>query len=292
MGLRKLMKIQCNYNIPLIHQLYATLSIKKDDDRTMQWMSDTSPCQASFHKFTKLLDYPFDGGHRLHGPQHTNKDVLFDLYTEDGAVNTITGLLPIYDQLLRFFRATIAPSGGNNDALRGALVDLLCLSCECAQDGDETKDFTVDVMDYIFHEIFDAMVSRTSMPYAPYIQLLINDTAVAEYLSQFPFEKHKFKKAYIKRKTAAPAALVAGSFMGDARSSAHAPDHSVAEREVKKLNWFQRNVLCMNIEIHNENFEASRQRADIQHTHAVILHKLSGEKGPPPQPHVHPAYSG
>ena len=293
MGLHKLMKVQCNFSIPLIQQFYATLSIKKDDDRTMQWMSGTSPCQASFHRFAELLGYPFEGGHRLHGPQRTDKDVLYDLYTENGVVGTITGLLPIYDQLLRFFRATIAPSGGNNDALRGTLVDLLRLSCECAQDSDETKDFTVDVMDYIFHEIFDAMVSRTSMPYAPYIQLLINDTAVAEDLSQFPFVEHKFKKAYIKRKKAAP---VAGAFMGDARSSAQAPGRSVAtpliQREVKKLNWFQRNVLCMNIEIHKENFQASRQRTDIQHTQAVILHKLSGEQGPPPQPPVHPAYSG
>ena len=47
----------------------------------------------------------------------------------------------------------------------------------------------------------------------------------------------------------------------------------------------------MNIEIHKENFQASRQRADIQHPQAVILHKLSGEQGPPPQPPVHPTYS-
>jgi hypothetical protein len=131
------------------------------------------------------------------------------------------------------------------------------------------------------------------MPYAPYIKLLINDIDVVEDLSQFTFEEHKFKKAYIKRKKVAP---VAGSFMGDARSSARAPGLSVAtpliKREVKKLNWFQRNVHCVNIEIHKENFQASRQRADIQHTQAVILHKLSGEQGPPPQPHVHPAYNG
>jgi hypothetical protein len=35
MGLHKLMKIQCNYNIPCIQKFYATLAIKKDDDRTM-----------------------------------------------------------------------------------------------------------------------------------------------------------------------------------------------------------------------------------------------------------------
>jgi hypothetical protein len=48
----------------------------------------------------------------------------------------------------------------------------------------------------------------------------------------------------------------------------------------------------MNIEIHKENYAASRERSEIQHTQAVILHKLSGEQGPPPQPPVHPGYSG
>ncbi|KAK1663626.1 hypothetical protein QYE76_051785 [Lolium multiflorum] len=141
MGCHKLMKVQCDFTIHLIKQFYATLTFKKDEDRTMQWMSGSSPY----------------------------KDALYHLYDENGAAGTITGMLPIYGQLLRFFRATIARSGRNNDALRGALVDLLRLSFECAQDGDETKDFTIDVMDYIFCEIFDAMVSQTSMPYASYI---------------------------------------------------------------------------------------------------------------------------
>ncbi|KAK1619297.1 hypothetical protein QYE76_024814 [Lolium multiflorum] len=291
LGLHKLMKVQCDFSVPLIKKFYATLSFKKDGDRTMQSMSGTSSCEASFHKFAELLGYPFEGGRRLHGPQRTDKVVLYDLYTEEGAVGTITRLLPIYDQLLRFFRATITPSGGNNDAIQGVLVNLLRLSCECAQDDDESSDYSVDVMDFIFHEIFDAIVSRTSMPYAPYIQLLINNTAVAEDMTQFPFEEHKLKKAYVKRKYAAP---VAGSFMGDAHCSAHAPGRPlpVAQREVKKLKWFQRNVLCMNIEIHKENFETSRQRAEIQHTQAVILHRLGGEHDPPPQPPVHPTYSG
>ena len=295
MGLHKLMKAQCEYSVPLIKQFYATLAFKKDEERTIQWMSGSSPCQATFHRFAEILGYPFEGGHRLHGPQKTDKNVLFDLYDQSGAVGTTTGLLPIYSQLLRFFRATIAPSGGNNDALRGALVDLMRHAFDCAQDGDETVDFTLDVMDYIFHEIHDAMVSRTTMPYAPYIQRLINNIAVAEDLSQFPTESHTFKKAY-KKKPVARAAPVSGSFMGDARSSGYAPGRPVAtpviQKQVKKLSWFQRNVLCMNIEIHKENYEASRQRSEIQHTQAVILHRLSGEQGPPPQPPVHPAYSG
>ncbi|KAK1662048.1 hypothetical protein QYE76_050207 [Lolium multiflorum] len=180
MGLQKLMKVQCDYNPDLIKQFYATLAFKKDEEHTMQWMSGSSPCQASFHRFAEILGYPFEGGHRLHGPQKTNKDVLFHLYDSSGAVGTTSGLLPIYGQLLRFFRATIAPSGGNNDALRGTLLDLMHHAFGCAQEGDEESYFTIDVMDYIFHEIHDTMVSRTTMPYAPYIQRLINSTAIAE----------------------------------------------------------------------------------------------------------------
>jgi hypothetical protein len=233
MGLHKLMKVQCDYSPDLIKQFYATLAFKKDDERTMQWMTGSSPCEASFHQFAEILGYPPQDGHRLHGPQKTDKNVLYDLYDQSGAVGSTTGLLPIYSQLLHFFRATIAPSGGNNDGLRGALEDLMRHAVDCAHDGDETVDFTLDVMDYIFHEIRDAMVSRTTMPYAPYIQHLINSTAVAEDLSQFPTESHTFKKAY-KKKPVARAAPASGSFMGDARSSGFAPGHPVATPVIQK----------------------------------------------------------
>ncbi|KAK1607075.1 hypothetical protein QYE76_030748 [Lolium multiflorum] len=242
------------------------------------------------------IQLPMGGSHRLHGPQKTDKMVLFDLYDSSGAVGSTKRLLPIYSQLLRFFRATIAPSGGNNDAIRGALVDLMHLSFKCARDGNEELDFTLDIMDFIFNEIHDAMVSRTTMPYAPYIQLLINNTgSLTENLGRFPKESHTVKKAY-KKKPVPHAAPAPDSFMGDARSSGFAParhvDIPVMQKHVKKLSWFQRNILCMNIEIHKENFEDSCQRSAIQHTQAVILHKLSGEQGPPPQPPVHPGYSG
>ncbi|KAK1607937.1 hypothetical protein QYE76_031610 [Lolium multiflorum] len=296
MGLQDLMKIQCNYSPDLIKQLFATLAFKKDAECTMEWMTGSTHCQATLHRFASILGVPMGGSHRLHGPQKTDKMVLFDLYDSSGAVGSTKGLLPIYSQLLRFFRATIAPSGGNNDAIRGALVDLMHLIFKCARDANEELDFTLDIMDFIFNEIHDAMVSRTTMPYAPYIQLLINNTAnLTEDLGSFPKENHYVKKAY-KKKPVPHAAPAPVSFMGDACSSGFAParhvDIPVMKKHVKKLSWFQRNILCMNIEIHKENYEASRQRSEIQHTQAVILHKLSGEQGPPPQPPVHPGYSG
>ena len=39
LGLHLLMGLQCNYNITLLKQFYATLVIKGDDDRTMKCMS-------------------------------------------------------------------------------------------------------------------------------------------------------------------------------------------------------------------------------------------------------------
>jgi hypothetical protein len=53
-------------------------------------------------------------------------------------------------------------------------------------------------------------------------------------------------------------------------------------REVKKLSWFQRNILCMKVELHQDNYQAYVERKDICDTQKPILHKLSGEKGNPP----------
>ncbi|KAK1647539.1 hypothetical protein QYE76_065344 [Lolium multiflorum] len=276
---------------------FATLAIKKDVDRTMEWMSGSSHCRATLRRFAAILGVPAEEGRRLHGPQRAEKNAMFDLYTSAGKVGATKGLLPIYGQLLRFFWSTIAPSGGNNDAIRGSLVDLMCLSLRCARDENEEHIYTIDIMDYIFHEIHDAMVSRTTIPYAPYIQLLINNTAgvSGEDLSGYPLMKHSIKKAY-KLKSVSFAVPPPDSFMGDARSSGFAParhsDLPAMKKQVNRLSWFQRYILCMNIEIHKENFAASRERAEIKHTQAVILHKLSGEQGPPPQPPAHPGYSG
>ena len=54
-----------------------------------------------------------------------DKSNLKELYSDESGVGTTSGLLPLYDILLRMFRESIAPSGGNNDAIRGGLVNLL-----------------------------------------------------------------------------------------------------------------------------------------------------------------------
>ncbi|KAK1603088.1 hypothetical protein QYE76_037261 [Lolium multiflorum] len=285
LGLKNLMKIQCDYSPELVKQFFATLAIKTDEDRTMEWMSGSTHCSATLHRFAAILGVPAEGGRRLHGPQRADKNVLFDLYTSAGKVGESKGLLPIYGQLLRFFRATIAPSGGNNDALRGTLVDLMYLSLRCARDENEERNYTIDIMDYIFHEIRDAMVSRTTIPYAPYIQLLINNTAGVrgEDLSGYSYLKHTVKKAY-KLKPVSSVVPPPDSFVGAARSSGFAParhsDLPAMKKQVNRLSWFQRYILCMNIEIHKENYAASREHSEIQHTQRLFCTSSVVSKDP------------
>jgi hypothetical protein len=83
-----------------------------------------------------------------------------------------------------------------------------------------------------------------------------------------------------KKKTPAPSTAYPSTFMADARSSASTREQRAAatamSREVKKLSWFERNVLCMKVEIHHENYQAYMERKTIQDNQQLILHRLSG----------------
>jgi hypothetical protein len=174
------------------------------------------------------------------------------------------------------------------------LIELLGHAHDCYECEDDMVDFKIDVMDFIFNEMYNAMIGRNTIPYAPYVMLLIKDTLRGtpgfEDMSD-DCEDHKVKKPYmISKSTAAPTSH--GSFMGDARrrdppSAKEAKKASrIMTKEVKKLNWFQKNVLCLNVEIHKENYQGYRERKDIMDTQRQILHKLSGDQGDAPVPRL------
>ena len=54
MGLHHLMGIQCDYSIPLVQQLFATLVIKGYDVHTLKWMTGVQ-CEATFVDFSRVL---------------------------------------------------------------------------------------------------------------------------------------------------------------------------------------------------------------------------------------------
>jgi hypothetical protein len=63
------------------------------------------------------------------------------------------------------------------------------------------------------------------------------------------------------------------------------------KREVKKLTWFERNILCMKVEIHHENYQAYVERNAIQDTQQLILHRLSGAQTAEPTPTLATSYA-
>jgi hypothetical protein len=133
LGLTELATLKCNFNPHLIMQFFATLVIMPNSQKTMKWMSGEHQCEADFSEFASLLGYAYDGdnpvGRHVHSPgTKPDKDKLYDLYDSTGIVGFINGLHPLYDQLVRIFKENIAPSGGNNDAIRTSLVDLLFLA--------------------------------------------------------------------------------------------------------------------------------------------------------------------
>jgi hypothetical protein len=135
-------------------------------------------------------------------------------------------------------------------------------------------------MDFIYYEIKDAIIQRNTVPYAPYIMLLIKH-ALGEYDLSDDCVEHQVKKMYVKKmKTPAPSSAYPSTFMADARSSASTREQrattTAMSREVRKLSWFDRNVLCMKVEIHRENYQAYIERKAIQDSQQLIIHRLSG----------------
>ena len=169
----------------------------------MKWMSGTTFCEDTFHDFAAFLGYQFQGrtacGIHLHSPDRPNKNRMHDLYGRGGVIGSMPGLLPLYDHLVRIFRENICSSGGNNDNIVNSLVNLLLLAKDYVDSEDTDADFHVDVMDFFYHEMYDAMVSGVTIPYAPYIMMLIKNTLEDEDLSDIDLEDHNYKKIYEKK---------------------------------------------------------------------------------------------
>ena len=140
-------------------------------------MTGLEYCEAKWDRFAEILGYELNEGHRIQSATaEYDTDKVEALYGPKMVAGTTTGLLPLYAKLVRLLRDSLAPSGGNNDAIRHGLVGLLLLAQECVDSDNPNKSFRVDVMAYIHDEMHEAMMARGTVPYAPYIMLLIKDT--------------------------------------------------------------------------------------------------------------------
>ena len=116
---------------------------------------------------------------------------------------------------------------------------------------------------------------------------------------------HEMKYPYNKKKVTPPIPAYSeversqDTFMTDARRSGArggsgargqaAPPPSVAQ-EIKQLNWFQKNVLYMNVEIRRGQYDAHLEREQLAHNQALIMHRLKTPQLPPPKQKDHVPY--
>ena len=57
------------------------------------------------------------------------------------------------------------------------------------------------------------------------------------------------------------------------------PPSPPTKAKVKKLNWFKRTLLCVQVEIHKENYDSYVQQKHIVHNQGVILKELEALSG-------------
>jgi hypothetical protein len=140
---------------------------------------------------------------------------------------------------------------------------------------DPNEDFSLDVMHYIFNEMHDAMISKRTPPYAPYIMLLIlekvKDMDFSKGNSEHkikrmnvikPKEEKKKKEAQAKGKKHVPEDD--DDVEMDVPSSlVHKTSTAGSSRSKKKLSWWQHTLLCMNVAIHKENYATYEERKAI-----------------------------
>ncbi|KAK1620499.1 hypothetical protein QYE76_026016 [Lolium multiflorum] len=174
------MELNKDYDIGLIQQFYATVHFDQDEARTFRWMTNETLLESNLAKFGNALGYPrFPGvnanGWRCHDSSFAQtKEVLEHLYIKGwGIPGKSADLLPTWDIMLRVYRETIGPKGGNLDELHLYEVDLMANSF--AKKGTDER---LDVMDYIYNEMWSCVMEKKLPSFAPYIMKLIEDTWV------------------------------------------------------------------------------------------------------------------
>ncbi|KAK1650815.1 hypothetical protein QYE76_068620 [Lolium multiflorum] len=146
--------------------------------KTFRWMSHERLLESNLAKFGSALGYPRlpgvdENGWRCHDSSFSQpREALENLYIKGwGIPGKSADLLPTWDIMLRVYRETIGPKGGNLDELHLYEVDLMANSF--AKKGTGEK---LDVMDYIYNEMWSCVMEKKLPSYAPYIMKLIEDT--------------------------------------------------------------------------------------------------------------------
>ena len=172
----KLMSVNCDFDVQLIHQFYATVHFGEDDARTLTFMCRDELFQVPWRTFCNAIGYDDTGlegrgGIRPHDhPESMPKEKLAPLYIRGrGIIGESKDLVKVYDIMHRVFRNVLLPKVGNQDEIHGYLVDLMVAMKTKVGSGE-----TFDVSNWLWHEMYNMVIYRKVPIYAPFVMCFLN----------------------------------------------------------------------------------------------------------------------
>jgi len=183
-GLIPMMKFEQDFDEKLVAQFLATVHFGTETERTLTWMTKDKKMSEKWSEIAIMLGYEdfgsflyndFDDTHfRVHhtGEQAVEVEKLLPLYDPESAVTwkvgMSKGLFPTWDIMHRIYRETINPKVGNIDEIHGYLKNLMLLTRDMQGKGKK-----LDVMDFIWHEMWDVIIKKKNIAFAPLIMRII-----------------------------------------------------------------------------------------------------------------------
>jgi hypothetical protein len=185
MDILKLALVKESYCPELVSQFYCTVAFKDDTLRTMTWICGHEQVESNLHEFAASLGYVWNSteeahGYKIHGVSEFDNDVLKFCYPpsiEEPYIPFITEMYPHYNLLAKIFHENIVGKSRDVSAVRGYMVNLLYYT-------KPSRVRKIDVMDFIYKEIYFGVMEKCAPAYAPFIQAFINrvvgDTVMRE----------------------------------------------------------------------------------------------------------------
>jgi len=252
-------------------------------------------------QFAHILGVPFNpnahSGLKMHvHGQAYDKKRLAPIYSQNGVVGQTTNIKLIYSILLPMFRHTLTPKAGNKDKMRGAEINLMAHAHSVYTHGPDHPGGAIDVMDFIYQDMYKFITDKKCPLVAPYVMKLIVAQAPATPLLYTDLVPHLPTK--LQRKGAptskaprgypsaqdifeddemdadasdsadgseeVPEAVACGPRMKHA-SNAFRFDTSKEEvrKKVKKASWWKKLLLCQNIDIHHGQYCAYKANRNV-----------------------------
>jgi hypothetical protein len=178
-------------------------------------MTRNKVLSCKFARFAELLGYSWKpdpagtgvNGWRVYGSRRVvDPSVLAPLYIQGTKYKPgrIKFLQPLYDIMNRVFLNTIAVKGGNFDAIHSYHINLMHQTY--LHKDKEGEEDILDVMDYLWYDMWATMIGRKSCSFGPYIMLLILDSwhkatdgeDLWDLVKENEITKHKVRRPLVK----------------------------------------------------------------------------------------------